>query len=83
MTKSHKNSPSSLSALGHKFTLFLATIGVLLVGLELFIHRHGVNTVEESFLFPAIYGFVAFLFIVQVGKWLRLLIMRREDYYDE
>jgi len=53
------------------------------VVLELFIHRHGVNAVEESFLFPAIYGFVAFLFIVQVGKWLRLLIMRREDYYDE
>jgi len=83
MTKSHKNNPSSLSVLGHKFTLALVAIGVLLVVLELFIHRHGVNAVEESFLFPAIYGFVAFLFIVQVGKWLRLLIMRREDYYDE
>jgi len=88
MTKSHKNNPSSLStsglsALGHKFTLVLVAIGVLLVVLELSIHRHGVNAVEESFLFPAIYGFIAFLFIVQVGKWLRLLIMRREDYYDE
>ena len=83
MTKSHKNSKSSLSVLGHKFTLFLVVSGMMLVGLELFIHRHGVNAVEESFLFPAIYGFVAFLFIVQVGKWLRLLIMRREDYYDE
>jgi len=88
MTKSHKNNPSSLStsglsALGHKFTLVLVAIGVLLAVLELFIHRHGVNAVEESFLFPAIYGFIAFLFIVQVGKWLRLLIMRREDYYDE
>ena len=83
MTKSHKNNPSSLSVLGHKFTLVLVAIGLLLVVLELFIHRHGVNAVEESFLFPAIYGFIAFLFIVQVGKWLRLLIMRREDYYDE
>jgi len=83
MTKPHKNNPPSLSLLGHKFTLVLVAIGVLLVVLELFIHRHGVNAVEESFLFPAIYGFIAFLFIVQVGKWLRLLIMRREDYYDE
>jgi hypothetical protein len=93
MTKSHKNNPSSvspsglspsgLSGLGHKFTLVLVVIGVLLVALELVVHRHGVNAVEESFLFPAIYGFVAFLFIVQVGKWLRLLIMRPEDYYDE
>ena len=33
-------------------------------------------------MFPAIYGFLAFLFIVQVGKWLRLMIMRKEDYYD-
>ena len=28
-------------------------------------------------LFPALFGFAAFLFIVQVGKWLRMMIMMR------
>jgi hypothetical protein len=34
-------------------------------------------------MFPAIFGFFAFVFIVQVGKWLRRMIMRPEDYYGE
>jgi hypothetical protein len=42
-----------------------------------------VAEIEESFLFPAIFGFFAFVFIVQVGKWLRRMIMRPEDYYEE
>ena len=34
-------------------------------------------------MFPAIFGFIAFIFIVEVGKILRRLIMRDESYYDD
>ena len=74
---------SELQAMGRKFTWLLSAVGVVLFVQEFIVHRHGVNAIEESFMFPAIYGFLAFLFIVQVGKWLRLAIMRREDYYDD
>ena len=79
MSSSH----SALQRLGSRFTLVLVIVAISLVILEFVIHRHGEIAAEDFPIFPAIYGFLAFLFIVQVGKWLRLMIMRREDYYDE
>ena len=38
---------------------------------------------EQVFAIHAIVGFVAFVTVVFLGKGLRLLIKRREDYYDE
>ena len=74
--------PSDLQRLGATFFKLLIVVAIVLLVLEFVIHRHGVVGAEESFMFPAIFGFVAFLFIVQIGKWLRLIIMRKEDYYD-
>lgn len=74
--------PSDLHRLGSTFSKLLILVAIGLLGLEFVVHRHGVISIEESFMFPAIFGFLAFLFIVQVGKWLRLMIMRKEDYYD-
>lgn len=74
--------PSDLKRIGKTFSMLLVVVAILLLGLEFLIHRHGVFAAEESFMFPAIFGFLAFLFIVQIGKWLRLMIMRKEDYYD-
>jgi hypothetical protein len=34
-------------------------------------------------IFHALYGFVAFSFIVLAGQHLRRLVARKEDYYDE
>ena len=82
MSQSNKKPKSDLQTLGSRFTNFLFFISVLLFVLDFFIHRHGYNSIEESFMFPAVYGFFAFLFIAQIGKWLRLAIMRKEDYYD-
>ena len=73
---------SPLTQLGRRFTLLLVAIAILLIVGELIIHRHGEFAFEDMLFFPALYGFLAFLFIVQVGKWLRRLIMRSEDYYD-
>jgi hypothetical protein len=35
------------------------------------------------FFFPAIFGFVAFVFVVMFGSFLRRFIMRKEDYYTK
>ena len=38
---------------------------------------------ENWKIFFAIYGFVAFAFIVLAGQHLRKLVGRKEDYYEE
>ena len=82
MTDRPTKTNTDMQKLGKHFTRFLLCIAIILAVLELFLHRHGVAPIEDSFMFPAIFGFLAFMFIVQVGKWLRLMIMRREDYYE-
>ena len=81
--KTDAGTDAALKRLGHNFVRVLLGIAVLLVVLEFIIHRHGEIALEEIPLFPALYGFIAFVFIVYAGRGLRLLIMRREDYYDE
>ena len=82
MTDRPTKTNTDMQKLGKHFTRFLLGIAIILAVLELFLHRHGVASIENRFMFPAIFGFLAFMFIVQVGKWLRLLIMRPEDYYE-
>ena len=82
MTDKPTQNTADMQKMGKHFTRILLGIAFILAILELFLHRHGVAPIEDSFMFPAIFGFLAFMFIVQVGKWLRLMIMRREDYYE-
>ena len=82
MTDRPTKTTADMQKLGKHFTRFLLGIAIILAILELFLHRHGVASIEDSFMFPAIFGFLAFMLIVQVGKWLRLMIMRPEDYYE-
>ena len=82
MTDKPTKNTADMQKMGKYFTGILLGIAIILAILELFLHRHGVAPIEDSFMFPAIFGFLAFMFIVQVGKWLRLMIMRREDYYE-
>ena len=74
---------TALQRLASRFTAILLAIAAVLVVLEFIFHRHGEVAAEDFPLFPALFGFLAFLFIVQVGKWLRVMIMRDEDYYDD
>ena len=71
MLKKPTKKTAEMRRIGLYFTSFLLAIALILVVLELFLHRHGFSAIEESFMFPAIFGFIAFVFIVQVGKWLR------------
>ena len=82
MTDRPTKTNTEMQKLGKYFTRFLLGIAIILAVLELFLHRHGVTSIEDSFMFPAIFGFLAFMLIVQVGKWLRLMIMRPVDYYE-
>ena len=82
MTDKPSKTTADMRKMAKHFTRFLLGIAIILAVLELFLHRHGVAPIEDSFMFPAIFGFLAFMFIVQVGKWLRQMIMRREDYYE-
>ena len=83
MTEKPIQKTADMKKMGMIFTKALLAIAVILVILEVFLHRHGVAAIEDSFMFPAIFGFFAFVFIVWVGKWLRRMIMRPEDYYEE
>ena len=83
MTEKPTQKTADMQKFGRNFTTALLVIAIILAILEVFLHRHGVAAIEDSFMFPAIFGFFAFVFIVQVGKWLRRMIMRPKDYYGE
>jgi ABC-type nickel/cobalt efflux system permease component RcnA len=64
----------------------LVTVCVLLVLTDFVYHgffheKHGYFVFETAIAFHGIYGFGAFVFVVLLGKELRKLIMRSEDYY--
>ena len=60
--------------------LIAACVLVAIIGL--FAGGHGEMVLQHIPLFYAVFGFVAFVFIVFAGKFLRKLVMRDEDYYD-
>ncbi|MFP6691112.1 MAG: hypothetical protein VCD31_17610, partial [Alphaproteobacteria bacterium] len=61
--------------------IFLA-VSIVLLLLDLVIHRHDLFSWEGWFGFYGFYGFVACVALVLAAKVLRKLVMRREDYYD-
>ena len=60
----------------------LYTICALLILLDFILHRHVLHEWEHITGFYAIFGFVAYLVIVQGANQLRKLVKRKEDYYD-
>lgn len=81
MNKPEKHDiPTTISA-----TVFgwLAAVCTALVVIEWFVHRHATYPWEGWPGFYAIFGFVAFAGIVLLGKQLRRVIRRDDDYYDD
>ncbi len=62
------------------YALYSLCAAVLLV--DVFHHRHGHFEFEEWFGFYALYGFAAYMLIVNAAKLLRKFIKRDENYYD-
>ena len=65
--------------------LFYALIGICIALLvsDLFYHKHVHFPFEGWWGFFGLFGFAAFYFIVMAGKWLRKIVMRDEEYYDD
>jgi len=58
-------------------------IGIVLLLLDLVVHRHAEVGFDGLFDFYGLYGFVACVALVLVAKLvLRRAVMRPEDYYD-
>ena len=50
---------------------------------DAFYHKHAHFAAEGWFGFYGIYGFVVCVGLVLGAKWLRTILMRPEDYYDD
>ncbi len=59
---------------------FVALVLVLVA--EFFVDMHGYFAVEHFFGFYAVYGFISYVFLIFAAKFLRIILMRKEDYYD-
>ncbi len=60
--------------------LILACVGVVLA--DFAYHKHGHFGFQEWFAFDAVFGFLAYVGLVNAAKGLRRILMRDEDYYD-
>ncbi len=63
------------------YALWLICAGLLIA--EFFYHKHPHFGWDGWFGFYALFGFVAYCFIVLTAKGLRRLIRRDEDYYSD
>ena len=60
----------------------IAVSALLFLG-DAFYQKHPEFEIEKVFGFYGIFGFVACVGLVLAAKGLRLLLVRREDYYDD
>ncbi|MCB1892684.1 MAG: hypothetical protein KDF48_10710 [Rhodocyclaceae bacterium] len=60
----------------------LCVVCLLLVSVDLFLHRHEDFSFATLFGYHALYGFIACVALVLTAKQLRRVLMRPEDYYD-
>lgn len=65
-----------------RFLYGFYTCLVILLVLDLVVHRDIVHEWEHLFGFHAWYGFVACWMLVVIAKQMRRVLMRPEDYYD-
>lgn len=72
------DNPRNVSIL--KRSLYI--ICALLILLDFILHRHVLHEWDQITGFYAIFGFAAYLVIVQGANQLRKLVKRKEDYYD-
>jgi len=56
---------------------------VLMLGLELLVHRHTMHPWEGLLFFYPAYGFIGCVVLVLVAKWMRNIIIRPEAYYRQ
>jgi len=60
----------------------LWVVGIALLALDLFLHKHEEFSFAAWFGFYGVYGFLACVALVLIAKQLRRVLMRPEGYYD-
>lgn len=50
---------------------------------DFFIHRHIDHPWEALPAFYSVYAFISIVVLIFLAKGLRMIVMRKEDYYDE
>lgn len=66
-----------------KVRIVLYVACVLLVAADFVVHRHVGMAAEKVPAFYAWYGFISLVAVVLSAKVLRMIVKRREDYYDD
>lgn len=62
--------------------VFYACCAILVV-LDFVINRYTYHPLEKLWAFYPIYGFIGCVVLVVIAKWMRVVLMRDEDYYDK
>lgn len=92
-SQSHESShdgqkPSDMSWFDHPSNVRKIIVGlivacvILVLADLLYTNDHPHFSLETTFGFQAWLGFIAFVVIVFLGRFLRLLVRREENYYD-
>ncbi len=66
----------------NKIAIALYIVCAFLLVIDIWIHKHGPFDIEYKWGFYGVYGFVGCVFLVLAAKGMRVLLMRKEDYYD-
>lgn len=87
-TDMHPISKAVFGWVTHKWTarIFLwglAVLSIVLISIDLIHHRHVEQDIESISGFYGIYGFIAFGFVVLMGRPLGWLLRRDENYYGD
>ncbi len=62
--------------------IFYCSLVILLIS-EFFIHPHPAFSFEHVKGFSAVYGFFSCVLLIFLAKILRLIVMKKENYYDK
>lgn len=62
--------------------IFYSSLVVLFIS-EFFIHPHPAFAFERIKGFSAVYGFFSCVLLIFLAKILRLIVMKKDNYYDE
>jgi len=67
-----------------RLLIFFFTILALLLVIDPFVDKHAAHDVpwEEAPAFFAAYGFLSYVALIYIAKFLRLFLKRDEKYYD-
>ncbi|OQY07055.1 MAG: hypothetical protein B6I22_03905 [Desulfobacteraceae bacterium 4572_123] len=60
--------------------IFFIVLAALLIA-DFFVHKHADFPWEARTNFFAVYGFVSYVGLIYISKFLRLFLKRKEDYY--